>query len=162
MITSPLCSFRSRSTALVFLTVMFSWGQVGMMTAQAGYSKQRFAAPRFSQSSAAEGISNPELKKYAKALIEIEPLRVNALGTISKRMEGNLPNLMCNQPDSMSSLPGDARKVFVNYCNQSQSIAQGYGLGLERFNEITNLVRSNPRLQSRLQRQVTCFQGGSC
>jgi hypothetical protein len=35
-------------------------------------------------------------------------------------------------------------------------------LGIERFNEITNLVLSNPRLQSRLQRQVTCLQDRSC
>ncbi len=141
---------------------MFGWGQVGMISAQAGALKQRFSAPRFSQSAPAESISSPELKKYAKALIEIEPLRVSALETISKKVDGNLPNLMCYQPDSMGSLPGDARKVFVNYCNQSQSIAQGYGLGLERFNEITNLVKSNARLQARLQRQVTCFQSGGC
>ncbi len=136
---------------------MFGGGQVGIVAAQAGTARQRF-----SQASSTEGISSPELKKYAKALIEIEPLRISALETISKRVEGNLPNLMCHQPESMSSLPSDARRVFVSYCNQSKSIAQGYGLGMERFNEITNLVLSNPRLQGRLQRQVTCVQDGSC
>ncbi len=136
---------------------MLGGGQVGIVAAQAGSYGQRS-----SQASPAEGISSPELQNYAKALIRIEPLRISALETISKRVEGNLPNLMCYQPESMSSLPNDARRVFVKYCNQSKSIAQGYGLGMERFNEITNLVLSNPRLQSRLQRQVTCIQDGSC
>lgn len=136
---------------------MFGGGQVGMTAAQAGSYRQRSF-----QMASAEGISAPELKKYAKALIEIEPLRIAALETISRKVEGNLPNLMCHQPDSMSSLPNDARKVFVGYCNQSKSIAQGYGLGMNRFNEITNLVLTNPQLQSRLQRQVACVQGGSC
>ena len=132
-------------------------GPVGNLTTRAGAVPQRSA-----QSAVNEGVSNPELKKYAKALIEIEPLRIAALETISQKMAGNLPNLMCHQPESMSSLPIDARKVFVNYCNQSQAIAQRYGLGIERFNEITSMVLSNPRLQGRLQRQVTCLQYGSC
>lgn len=132
-------------------------GPVGNLTTRAEAVPQRSA-----QSAVNEGISNPELKKYAKALIEIEPLRISALETISQKMAGNLPNLMCHQPESMSSLPIDARKVFVNYCNQSQAIAQRYGLGIERFNEITSMVLSNPRLQGRLQRQVTCLQDGSC
>ena len=136
---------------------MFGGGQVGVTAAQAGTERHRFF-----QVALAEGISAPELKKYAKALIEIEPLRIAALETISKKAGGNVPNLMCHQPDSMDSLPTDARKVFVGYCNQSKSIAQGYGLGMDRFNEITNMVLSNPRLQNRLQRQVACVQGGSC
>lgn len=136
---------------------MFGGGQINIASAQAGSYGQLS-----SRIASAEGISGPELKKYAKALIEIEPLRIAALETISKRVDGNLPNLMCHQPDSMNSLPNDARKVFVGYCNQSKSIAQEYGLGMNRFNEITNLVLTNPQLQSRLQRQVACVQGGSC
>jgi hypothetical protein len=135
---------------------MFGWDQVSLVAAQ--------AAPRqrLSQSVSTEGVGESELKKYAKALIEIEPLRIAALETISKKMEGNLPKLLCHQPESMSSLPSDARKVFVNYCNQSQEIAQNYGLGMERFNEITSLVLANPKLQERLQRQVTCLHDASC
>lgn len=136
---------------------MFGGGQVGIAAAQAeSYQQNPF------QIAAAEGISGSELKKYAKALIEIEPLRIAALEAISKKVGGNLPNLMCHQPESMESLPNDARKVFVGYCNQSKSIAQGYGLGINRFNEITNMVLTNPQLQSRLQRQISCVQGGSC
>jgi Domain of unknown function (DUF4168) len=137
--------------------MMVGGESLGNLTARAGTTPQLVA-----QSAVNEGIGNPELKKYAKALIEIEPLRISALETISQKMTGSLPNLMCHQPESMNSLPIDARKVFVNYCNQSQAIAQRYGLGIERFNEITSLVLSNPRLQGRLQRQVTCLQDGSC
>jgi Domain of unknown function (DUF4168) len=156
MTTLSLYLAKSRSI-LICLAMIFGFGQVGVVAVQAGTTQQRMSQPVQT-----EGISNLELKKYAQALIEIEPLRIAALDTVSKQMNGNLPNLMCHQPESMGGLSSDARKVFVNYCNQSQSIAQGYGLGIERFNEITNLVLSNPRLQGRLQRQVTCLQDRSC
>jgi hypothetical protein len=155
MITLSYYLSRSRF-ALICLTMMLGVGQVGIIAAQAGTPRQRLSQ------SVNNDVGDPELKKYAKALIEIEPLRIAALEAINSKVEGDLPKLLCHQPDSMSTLPGDARKVFVNYCNQSQSIAQGYGLGIERFNEITSLVLANSKLQGRLQRQVTCLHDGSC
>jgi hypothetical protein len=142
---------------LLALTLAVGSWQIGGGAAQAGSMGQRFT-----RSVLVESISNAELTKYAKALIEIEPLRLAALDTIRSKTNGNLPNLMCHQPDSMSSLSSDARKVFVNYCNQAQAIAGKYGLGIKRFNDITSAVLSNPGLQERLQRQVTCIQNGSC
>jgi hypothetical protein len=67
---------------------MFGGGQVGIAATQTGHDNYQGSV----LIAAAEGISGPELKKYAKALIEIEPLRIAALETISKKVDGNLPN----------------------------------------------------------------------
>jgi Domain of unknown function (DUF4168) len=106
--------------------------------------------------------TNGELRKYAMAIIEIEPLRLEALQTVRSRVSGDLPNLMCNQPSSMADLPADARRVFVNYCDQANSIVAKHGLTMAAFNRITAAVSSNPQLRERLQRQVNCLQNGSC
>jgi hypothetical protein len=99
-------------------------------------------------------VSDEELRKYAAALIEIEPLRVEALNSIRSRVAGDLPNLMCNQPDSMSGLPSDARKIFVRYCANANEIANRKGLSMAAFNRITGQVASSPQLRKRLQQLV--------
>jgi hypothetical protein len=99
-------------------------------------------------------VSDEDLRKYAAALLEIEPLRVEALTAIKSKVSGDLPNLMCNQPDSMSSLPSDARKIFVRYCANANEIANRKGLSLAAFNRITSQVSSSPQLRKRLQQLV--------
>jgi hypothetical protein len=99
-------------------------------------------------------VSDEDLRKYAAALVEIEPLRVEALTAIKGKVAGDLPNLMCNQPDSMSSLPSDARKIFVRYCANANDIANRKGLSMTAFNRITSQVSGNPQLRKRLQQLV--------
>jgi Domain of unknown function (DUF4168) len=108
-----------------------------------------------------EGVSDADLKRYAVALIELEPLRLEALNTIQGQVGGQLPELVCNQPSSMDGLPAAARKVFTRYCNQADGIAKKHGLSIGSFNRITTLVAGDRKLQGRLQRQVNCLQG-SC
>jgi Domain of unknown function (DUF4168) len=107
-------------------------------------------------------VSNAELRKYAQAIIEIEPLRVEALQAIRSRVSGDVPNLMCHQPGNMDGLSADARRIFVDYCDQANSIVSKHGLTMANFNRITAAVSSNPQLRERLQRQVNCLQSGSC
>jgi Domain of unknown function (DUF4168) len=99
-------------------------------------------------------VSDEDLRKYAAALTEIEPLRVEALNTIKSKVSGDLPNLMCNQPDGMSSLPSDARKIFIRYCANANEIANRKGLSMAAFNRITSQVASNSQLRKRLQQLV--------
>jgi Domain of unknown function (DUF4168) len=107
-------------------------------------------------------VSNAELRKYALAIIEIEPLRVEALQEIRSRVSGDLPSLMCHQPGNMNGLSADARQIFVNYCDRANTIVSKHGLTMANFNRITAAVSSNPSLRERLQRQVNCLQNGSC
>jgi hypothetical protein len=109
-----------------------------------------------------ESVSNSELRKYASVIIETEPLRLEALNTIQRQIGGQVPSLVCSEPSTMSGLPGNSRRVFVNYCNSVNSSAQKHGLSQSNFNRITSLVSSDGRLRERLQRQVSCIQSGSC
>lgn len=136
------------------LAAPLALGTFGISAAQASKAPARVALY--------QKVSDAELRKYAAALIEIEPLRLEALNTIQSQVDGQLPELMCHQPSSMDGLPGSARKVFVNYCNKADNIAKKHGLSQSSFNRITALVSSDSRVKERLQRQVSCIQSGSC
>ncbi|WP_232432160.1 DUF4168 domain-containing protein [Chamaesiphon minutus] len=105
----------------------------------------------FSSTARADEFSDTDLRNYAAALMQIEPLRQSTLAQVSRANNGALPNLVCNQPNTMESLNSEARSLFIRYCNQCESIAASRGLSIERFNQITQAVRSNPQLQNRVR-----------
>lgn len=106
----------------------------------------------FSSSARADVFGDPELANYATVLSLIEPIRKAALAQVSQANSGGtLPNLVCNQPNTMEGLNSEAKSLFVKYCNQCESIAASKGLSIERFNHITQAVRSSPQLQTRVR-----------
>ncbi len=105
----------------------------------------------FSSAARADEFSDPDLRNYAAALMEIEPIRQSTLAQVRASTGGTLPNLVCNQPNTMEGLNSEAKSLFVNYCNQCETIAASRGLSIERFNQITQSVRSNPQLQNRVR-----------
>jgi hypothetical protein len=105
----------------------------------------------FNSSARADEFSDPDLRNYAAALMQIEPARQSALTQVSRANGGNLPNLVCNQPATMESLNSEAKSLFVKYCNQCESIAASRGLSIDKFNQITQAVRANPQLQERVR-----------
>jgi hypothetical protein len=105
----------------------------------------------FSNSVRAQEFSDPDLRNYAAALMQIEPTRQSALAQVSRANNGSLPNLVCSQPSTMEGLNSEARSLFIKYCNQCESIAASKGLSIERFNQITQAIRANPQLQNRVR-----------
>jgi len=59
--------------------------------------------------------------------------------------------MSCNQRQSFSQLPDNARKMAIEYCDQSEVIVQNNGLTINRFNQITQQVKQDPSLKQRLQ-----------
>jgi Domain of unknown function (DUF4168) len=106
-------------------------------------------------------ISNSDMRKYALAIIEINPLRLEALQEIEK-VSGSTPRLACHQPGNIDSLPASARRIFVNYCARASEIAAKHGLTMANFNRITTIVANDADERARLQKQVNCLQAGSC
>ncbi len=107
---------------------------------------------RSSVAQAADEFSEPELRKYAAALMEIEPLRQSTLTqVIQANGGGTLPNLVCSDSKSMEALNNEAKTLFVKFCTQSEQIASSKGLTNDRFNHITQAVKSNPQLQNRVR-----------
>lgn len=110
------------------------------------------AKPSFVKMAQTEEFSDPDLRNYAAALVQMEPIRQSALAEVSRANgSGTLPNLVCNQPNTMEGLNSEAKSLFVKYCNQCETIAAGRGLSIDRFNQITQAVRANPQLQYRVR-----------
>jgi Domain of unknown function (DUF4168) len=105
----------------------------------------------FSSSARADEFSDADLRNYAAALMEIEPIRQSALAQVRASTGGTLPNLVCNQPSTMEGLNNEAKSLFVKYCNQCETIASSRGLSIEKFNQITQSVRANSQLQNRVR-----------
>ncbi len=105
----------------------------------------------FSSAARADEFSDADLRNYATALMEIEPIRQSALAQVRASAGGTLPNLVCNQPSTMEGLNTEAKSLFINYCNRCETIASSRGLSIDRFNQITQSVRSNSQLQNRVR-----------
>jgi hypothetical protein len=106
----------------------------------------------FANAARADEFSDSDLRSYAIVLDRIEPIRTSALAQISKANNSStLPNLVCNQPNTMEGLNSEAKSLFINYCNQCESIAASQGLSVDRFNQITKAVLADPKLQERVQ-----------
>ena len=105
----------------------------------------------FSSAVHAQEFSDADLRNYAAALMQIEPARQSALTQVSRANGGNLPNLVCNQPNTMESLNSEAKSLFIQYCNQCETIAASRGLSIDKFNQITQAVRSSTQLQNRVR-----------
>ncbi|WP_310412726.1 DUF4168 domain-containing protein [Chamaesiphon sp. OTE_8_metabat_110] len=105
----------------------------------------------FSSAVHAQEFSDSELRNYAAVLMQIEPARQSALTQVSRANGGNLPNLVCNQPNTMESLNSEAKSLFIQYCNQCETIAASRGLSIDKFNQITQAVRSSTQLQNRVR-----------
>jgi hypothetical protein len=106
-----------------------------------------------------QAVSDAELRKYAMAIIAIEPLRLEALQAIKSKV-GSVPSLMCHQPGNLDGLPADARRIFVKHCDRASNIAAQNGLSMDSFNRITAAVSADSGLRSKLQGLVNRLQGG--
>jgi Domain of unknown function (DUF4168) len=147
--TTPHCRNFYRLSRPLFLGVMTSClgilgGIVPDLTAQ-------HPTLMFNNSARAEEFTDADLRNYAAALMQIEPARQSALAQVSRANNGSLPNLVCNQPSTMEGLNSEAKSLFIEYCNQCESIAASRGLSIDKFNQITQAVRSNPELQNRVR-----------
>ncbi len=113
----------------------------------------------FDSRAVAQSFSSEEITNYSRAVLAIERLRQPAFSEIKRMMSSSsMPAVICNQSDSASRLPDQARKIFVDYCQQSKNIVETNGLTSSRFNEITTLLRSNPELHQKVRTELIRLQ----
>lgn len=106
----------------------------------------------FNSAARADDFSDKDLRSYAAALMQIEPIRQATLPQVSRANGGGrLPNLVCSQRETMNGLTEAARTLFINYCNRCESITSSLGLSIDKFNQITQSLHSNPQLKSRVR-----------
>lgn len=106
----------------------------------------------------AQAVSNTEVTNYARAVLAMEPVRQTAFNEIKKIIRGDIPPIVCHQPRSLNALPGNARKIAVNYCKRSKEIVESNGLRINRFNAITVNLQNDPNLKRRIHNELLRIQ----
>ncbi|MEH2123349.1 DUF4168 domain-containing protein [Nostoc sp.] len=119
----------------------------------------------FSLSSKAEAqtpapiVNNTEINSYAQAVLAMEPARQNAFEEIKKLIgNGEIPQIVCNDSNSINGLPKKAQDIAVNYCNHAQKIVEDNGLKFEQFNKITIELQNNTILKKQVYNTLLRLQ----
>lgn len=97
--------------------------------------------------------TDEEITNYAQAAIALESRRHQVFEEI-KRIVGQVPRIVCDQPTSINMLPGNAPQIAVSYCDQAKRIIEGKGLTVSRFNEITIHQQADPRFREKIQAEI--------
>ncbi|WP_413173924.1 DUF4168 domain-containing protein [Anabaena azotica] len=104
-------------------------------------------------------VNNTEVTNYAQSVLAMEPKRQQAFEEIKKQIGGKeIPKIVCNDPNSMSSLPNKAKDIAIEYCNHSQKIVEDHGLSIERFNQITLEIQNNNDLKKQVYNTLLRIQ----
>jgi hypothetical protein len=109
-------------------------------------------------SSATQNFTDEQINNYAHTVLEIENQREKAYQRIQEIIDGSPPDIACDQGDTLKKLPKEAQEVAVEYCINSQQIAQKNGLTEAQFNSITLRLQSDPDLKIRIQNAMIYIQ----
>lgn len=138
--------------------IVGAFATVGVLSGVAPDLSARSNALIFSSAAYAQAISNTEVTNYARSVLVMEPVRQTAFTEIKKMISGDIPPIVCHKPGSLNALPGNARKIAVNYCKRSQEIVESNGLTINRFNAITVNLQNNPDLKRRIHNELIRIQ----
>jgi Domain of unknown function (DUF4168) len=104
-------------------------------------------------------VSAVEIVKYAQSVLAMEKPRQEAFEEIKKIIgNGEVPKIVCNDPNSFNALPGRAKNIAVDYCNRSQKIVEENGFSIDRFNQVTVQLQNNEGLQKKMYNQLIIEQ----
>ena len=118
--------------------------------------------PAIAQSS----VTDEEVKQYARSVLTIDQYRNEAYTLIkdlllTENMDINSVGVSCTSID-VSRVPRSIRRqvrgILIDYCNQSQDAVEENGMSSQRFNEITELHRSDETLYERIQQELLRLQ----
>jgi Domain of unknown function (DUF4168) len=119
----------------------------------------------FSLSSKAEAqtpapiVDNTQINSYAQAVLAMEPARQNAFEEIKKLIgNGEIPKIVCNDPNSINGLPKKAQDIAVDYCTHAQKIVEDNGLRFDQFNKITIELQNNTILKRQVYNTLLRLQ----
>ncbi|WP_239005416.1 DUF4168 domain-containing protein [Gloeothece citriformis] len=111
-----------------------------------------------SSSAHTQDIKEKEINQYAQAVLKIENQRLQAYQEIQDLVGNSPPEITCNQPDTLKSLPNQAQQIAVNYCLNAKQIAEESGLSDEQFNTITIRLKTDQDLKRRIHNAMIRIQ----
>ncbi len=101
-------------------------------------------------SASAQGITAEEISNYARSIVAIEQQRSQAYQEVEAILR-YVPAIDCRNADAVNQLDREVRVIVVNYCEGSKNLVTSNGLTIQRFNEITEAVKSNPQSETQLR-----------
>lgn len=104
------------------------------------------------------GVSNEEILEYARVAYNIEKSRQGVYDTIKEMNNGNVPELACNDEESLENVDNEIRQVFSDWCKRAERIIKDSDLSISRFNKIHELRKENDKLKQRIQQEVQKLQ----
>jgi hypothetical protein len=113
----------------------------------------------FDSSAWAQTISPDEAERYAATVLEMEPYRQEFYAKVKEILgNGNVPEIICTERDTLRRLPQKARPIAVDYCNRYKKTAAQNKLTHTRFNDITMWAQSNDQVRSLIQNKLLFLQ----
>ena len=104
-------------------------------------------------------IDEVTIASYAESVLLLEPPRQAAYAGARQAMgDTPLPSVICSQPDSVRVLPKEARRLAVEYCNQSKGLIESTGLTVDQFNALTDAHGVDETLKQRIQTELLRLQ----
>ncbi|MBD1913725.1 MULTISPECIES: DUF4168 domain-containing protein [unclassified Leptolyngbya] len=104
-------------------------------------------------------ISDADIRNYARSVLTIESRRQEALQNLRNASPNQqVPNIRCNDRNSLNGLPRQARTIAVEYCTVSQQVVEQNSLTIQRFNQITAAQQGDRNLAQRIQQELIRLQ----
>lgn len=131
---------------------------VGLIATASLVSSGLILSPK-ADAQAPQPVNPNELKSYARAMLTMEPQRLQAFDEIKKIVGSKeVPKIVCNDNNSLYGLPSKARDIAVNYCQRYQKVVEDNGLTIERYNTITTQVQNNEDLKRQMYNLLLLLQ----
>jgi hypothetical protein len=105
----------------------------------------------FSSSAYAQDVSDEELRRYVRASMKIERLRLSVYDEIKKINRGTVPEI---SSCSSQGLPDNIAPIWQRFCAQSEQVIQGEGFTNNRYNAITRKRQEDPNFEVRVRAEV--------
>lgn len=98
----------------------------------------------------AQAQSSSQVKKYARAVLDMEPLRQSSYREFTRLTGGNMPTEACRR----GGLPNDVEYVCKRFFSRSAEIIEKNGLSIAEFNSITSKLQRDGSLKQRIQQEL--------
>lgn len=115
----------------------------------------------FSSIATAQAVSDDEVARFARTALTIERRRQAVVEDIKNRTGGNVPEISCDSPERLDSLPANIREDVRNFCEFSRQTIQANQITVGRFLQIRNSQTNDPTLKQRIDRELLRLQSGS-
>nr|WP_263012454.1 MULTISPECIES: DUF4168 domain-containing protein [unclassified Laspinema] len=97
------------------------------------------------------------MDNYARSILAIEQQRSQASQEVQTILN-YVPAIDCRNADAVNQLDREVKAIVVNYCESSKNLVTSNGLTIQRFNEITEIVKTNPQSEQQLRAALTRLQ----